>query len=103
MKTLEQIQEQLDFTCSQIEKYFLTINTPDNVMISKDRYWGRRNIHMHIRMDEFSLEQLKETLPKLEKLFNEYSKLRATEKEISDKLDIERATRAKIDIRLDST
>ncbi len=102
--TLSQIQERIEFTRSKIEQFFKTMNTPDNVLISKDPAWGRRNITVFVRLDEFSLEKLEEQLPRLKSLFQEYQQLRSVEKERTEKALIERRIQqdALSDIREDS-
>ena len=88
--TLEQVQEKLDFNRQQIEQFFRTLNTPENILIKKDAFWGKRSVNIFIRLDEFSIEQLEKHLPELKALFNKYKQLREIEKEKSDKALIER-------------
>jgi len=88
--TLPQIQERLDFIANKIEQYFNTVNTPDNIILKKDSAWGNRTINLFIRIDEFSIEKLKESIPKLQELFKKYKSLRAEESAFLDAALIER-------------
>jgi predicted component of type VI protein secretion system len=98
MITLEAVNLKLDHISQEMEKFFKTMNTPDNIVIKKDRSWGQRSINIYLRLDEFSVEKLKEYLPKLEELFALYKEYRKLEKDLNDKADIERATTPGLDI-----
>ena len=87
--TLEQIQEKINFIRDQIELFFKTVNTPENIIIKKDRYWGQRTLNIHLRLDEFSIDTLENYIPKLKTLYAEYQQLRNLEKEISDQISID--------------
>ncbi len=88
--TLGQVSEKIDFLAVKIEQFFKTMNAPDNIMIKKDAHWGRRHVNLFLRLDEFSLNRLKEHLPQLESLFAEYTALREQEKSLNDAALIER-------------
>lgn len=95
--TLAQISDRLNHLQEEIQKFFNTINSGDAINLRRDAYFGKRNINVFVRLDEFSLTKLKETLPKLEGLFKSYSDLRKLESEELDRVSIARQIRQDID------
>ncbi len=95
--TLAQITTKLDHFQNQIEIYFKSINTSDAVKISRDAAFGKRSLSIFIRLDEFSITKLEETLPALKKLFEEYQQLRKLEAAELNRVTIENALLQQID------
>lgn len=89
-KTLEQVQERLEHVRARMELFFKSLNTPDNLFIKKDRFWGQRTINLYIRLDEFSIEEFEKLLPELRSMVEEFRQLRAIEKDKTDAALIER-------------
>jgi hypothetical protein len=95
--SLAQLSDYLDHLQSKMQKYFETFNSADAVSFKRDAYFGKRHINIPIRLDEFSLTKLENTLPKLKALFQEYKHYRTLEAKELDRVAIERQIRQQID------
>ncbi len=95
--SLAQLSDYLNHVQSKIQEHFETFNSEDAVTFHRDAYFGKRHINVTVRLDAFSITKLKETLPKLEILLQEYNKYRKKEAEELDRVSIERTIRQQID------
>lgn len=88
---LEEIQENLERIRIDIDNTFKLLNTPDNIIIKKDPYYGKRSVTVTLRLDELSIIKLKEFVPKLESLMEQFKNLRQNETEIVDQMLIKKS------------
>lgn len=88
---LELIQENLERIRIDIENTFKLLNTPDNLAIKKDSFYGRRIVTVILRLDELSINKLKKFTPLLETLIEKFKTLRKSEAEISDQILIQKS------------
>ncbi len=95
--SLAQISDRLDHVQDQIDTHFSTVNSSDTHILVRDKFFGKRNLNIFIRLDEFSLNKLKEAIPRMEALLREYRGLRKRESAELEKVGIDQTIRSQID------
>jgi predicted component of type VI protein secretion system len=92
MDNLDTINEKINIITAKLKRVLEITQTPNNIHITADRNWGKRAVHLTIRLDEFSPHKLKEQIETITGIYQEYSKLRETEKKLLHKLELEKVT-----------
>lgn len=91
--TLEEVQREIQETSQKLHRVFRAIQTPDNVGVKRDRFYGRTTVNMLLNLDEFSINKLKEMTPQIEALMQRFRELREQEAQIAYDIDVREATR----------
>lgn len=91
MENLEIIQTEITNTTQQIQTLFRSLNNPSNILLKKDRNWGKQTVQLFLRLDEISVTELEKFLPDLKRLLNKFHELRKKQSTITDQTDLRNA------------
>lgn len=91
MDNLEIVQQDIIDCNNQISMLFKSLNNPSNILLKKDRNWGKQNVQLYLRLDEVSVEALEKLLPSLKALLTQFHALRRNEADITDATDMRNA------------
>lgn len=91
MENLEIVQQDIIECSDRISILFKSLNNPSNILIKKDRNWGRHTVQLYLRLDEISTEELEKFVPRLNVELTKFRDLRKREGIITDQTDIRNA------------
>lgn len=91
-QTLESISLKITQVSKAVEQVFQACVTPriNTTPTFRDELFGRRQIRLVINLDTFTPQNLQNNLPEIERLVSEFIELRKMEKQLLEKVQIER-------------
>ena len=96
MDTIDTLDVKLNNLTKIITIQLDKARTPKNVLITKDKNWGKRSITLDFRLDELDIHLLKRAVGDIEKHLLEYEQLRILERELIDRIEIEKVVQKSI-------